>query len=92
MDPELLLFDEPTSALDPELVGEVLSVIRALAQEGRTMLLVTHEIGFAYHVASRVVFIADGVVHEIGTPDEVLKHPRQPRTQAFIARHREFEF
>ena len=92
MDPELLLFDEPTSALDPELVGEVLSVIRTLAQEGRTMLLVTHEIGFAYHVASRVVFIADGVVHEIGTPDEVLKHPRQPRTQAFIARHREFEF
>ncbi|HTJ04212.1 MAG TPA: amino acid ABC transporter ATP-binding protein [Caldimonas sp.] len=92
MDPELLLFDEPTSALDPELVGEVLRVIRALAEEGRTMLLVTHEIGFAYHVASRVVFLADGVIHEQGTPDEVLKHPSQPRTRAFVERHREFDF
>ena len=92
MDPEILLFDEPTSALDPELVGEVLRVIRSLAQEGRTMLLVTHEIGFAYHVASRVLFIADGVIHEQGTPDQVLKHPTQPRTQAFLERHREFDF
>ncbi len=92
MDPEMLLFDEPTSALDPELVGEVLGVIRSLAEEGRTMLLVTHEIGFAYHVSSRVIFIADGLIHESGTPDEVLKHPRQPRTQTFIARHREFDF
>ncbi|HEX2541211.1 MAG TPA: amino acid ABC transporter ATP-binding protein [Caldimonas sp.] len=92
MDPEILLFDEPTSALDPELVGEVLRVIRSLAQEGRTMLLVTHEIGFAYHVASRVLFIADGVIHEQGTPDEVLKRPSQPRTQAFLERHREFDF
>jgi polar amino acid transport system ATP-binding protein len=92
MDPEVLLFDEPTSALDPELVGEVLRVIRSLAEEGRTMLLVTHEIGFAYHFASRVLFIADGVIHEQGTPDEVLKHPKQPRTQAFLARHREFDF
>jgi polar amino acid transport system ATP-binding protein len=92
MDPEVLLFDEPTSALDPELVGEVLRVIRALAEEGRTMLLVTHEIGFAYHVASRVVFLADGVIHEQGTPDEVLKHPSQPRTRAFVERHREFDF
>jgi polar amino acid transport system ATP-binding protein len=92
MDPEVLLFDEPTSALDPELVGEVLRVIRALAEEGRTMLLVTHEIGFAYHVASRIVFIADGVIHEQGTPDEVLKHPKMPKTQAFLARHREFDF
>ncbi len=92
MQPELLLFDEPTSALDPELVGEVLRVIRALAQEGRTMLLVTHELGFAYHFASRVLFIADGVIHEQGTPDEVLKHPRQARTQAFMARHNEFNF
>ena len=71
----MLLFDEPTSALDPELVGEVLRVIRALADEGRTMLLVTHELGFAYHVATRVLFLADGVIHEQGTPDEVLKHP-----------------
>jgi polar amino acid transport system ATP-binding protein len=92
MEPELLLFDEPTSALDPELVGEVLRVIRTLAEEGRTMLLVTHEVGFAYHFASRVLFIADGVIHEQGTPDEVLKHPRQARTQAFLARHNEFSF
>jgi polar amino acid transport system ATP-binding protein len=92
MEPELLLFDEPTSALDPELVGEVLSVIRSLAQEGRTMLLVTHEVGFAYHFASRVIFIANGVIHESGTPDEVLKHPRQVRTQAFLASHNEFSF
>jgi polar amino acid transport system ATP-binding protein len=90
MDPELLLFDEPTSALDPELVGEVLGVIRALAEEGRTMLLVTHELGFAYHVATRVIFLADGTIHEQGTPDEVLKHPQKERTQAFLARHREF--
>ena len=81
MDPELLLFDEPTSALDPELVGEVLGVIRALAEEGRTMLLVTHELGFAYHVATRVIFLADGTIHEQGTPDEVLKHPKKERTQ-----------
>ncbi len=90
MDPEVLLFDEPTSALDPELVGEVLGVIRSLADEGRTMLLVTHELGFAYHVATRVVFLADGEIHEQGTPDEVLKHPRRERTQAFLARHKEF--
>ena len=92
MDPEVLLFDEPTSALDPELVGEVLRVIRALAEEGRTMLLVTHEIGFAYHFASRVLFLHDGVIHEQGTPDQVLRHPTEPRTRAFIERHREFDF
>jgi polar amino acid transport system ATP-binding protein len=90
MDPELLLFDEPTSALDPELVGEVLTVIRSLAEEGRTMLLVTHELGFAYHVSTRVIFLADGTIHEQGTPDEVLKHPKKERTQAFLARHKEF--
>jgi len=92
MDPEVLLFDEPTSALDPELVGEVLRVIRSLAEEGRTMLLVTHEIGFAYHVAGRVLFIADGAIHEQGTPDQVLKHPSERRTRAFVERHREFDF
>jgi ABC-type histidine transport system ATPase subunit len=92
VNPDVILMDEPTSALDPELVGEVLGVIRALAQEGRTMLLVTHEIGFAYHYASRVVFLADGVIHEAGTPDEVLKHPKQARTQAFLASHNEFTF
>jgi polar amino acid transport system ATP-binding protein len=92
MDPQVLLFDEPTSSLDPELVGEVLRVIQALAEEGRTMLLVTHELGFAYHFADRVVFIADGVVHETGTADEVLKHPKRERTQAFLARFTERKF
>ena len=92
MDPEVLLFDEPTSSLDPELVGEVLRVIHALAEEGRTMLLVTHELGFAYHFADRVVFIAEGVVHESGTADEVLKNPKRERTQAFLARFVERAF
>jgi polar amino acid transport system ATP-binding protein len=92
MEPEVLLFDEPTSSLDPELVGEVLRVIRALADEGRTMLLVTHELGFAYHFADRVVFIADGVIHEMGTADEVLKHPQKERTRAFLARFTERAF
>ena len=91
MEPELLLFDEPTSALDPELVGEVLGVIRALAEEGRTMLLVTHELGFAYHVATRVIFLADGMIQEQGTPDEVLKHPKKERTQAFLASHKRIQ-
>ncbi|MDP1750950.1 MAG: amino acid ABC transporter ATP-binding protein, partial [Reyranella sp.] len=90
MDPELLLFDEPTSALDPELVGEVLGVIRDLADEGRTMLLVTHELGFAYHVATRVIFLADGTIHESGTPDEVLKNPQRERTRAFLASHKQY--
>ena len=90
MDREMLLFDEPTSALDPELVGEVLAVIRSLADEGRTMLLVTHELGFAYHVATRVLFLADGTIHEQGTPDEVLRHPRQERTRAFLASHKQY--
>ena len=92
MEPELLLLDEPTSALDPELIGEVLRTIRTLAHEGRTMLLVTHELGFAYHFANRILFIADGVIHEQGTPDAVLKNPQRPRTQAFLARHNEFHF
>lgn len=92
MEPEILLFDEPTSSLDPELVGEVLRVIRQLADEGRTMLLVTHELGFAYHFATRVIFLADGVFHEVGTPDEVLKNPRQERTRAFLNRFTEFAF
>lgn len=92
MDPEILLFDEPTSALDPALVGEVLRVIRTLADEGRTMLMVTHELGFAYHVAQRVIFLADGRILESGTPEEVLKHPREPATRAFLAHHNEFQF
>ena len=92
MDPEILLFDEPTSALDPALVGEVLSVIEHLANEGRTMLLVTHEIGFAYHVATRIVFLAEGGLYETGTPDEVLKNPKRPLTRQFLAEHQRFQF
>ncbi|MCA0320281.1 MAG: amino acid ABC transporter ATP-binding protein [Proteobacteria bacterium] len=92
MEPEILLFDEPTSALDPALVGEVLNTIQSLAEDGRTMLLVTHEIGFAYHMATRVIFLAEGGIYEQGTPDEVLKAPRRPLTQAFIAGHRRFNF
>ncbi|TYC52980.1 amino acid ABC transporter ATP-binding protein [Rhodobacterales bacterium] len=92
MDPEILLFDEPTSALDPALVGEVLSVIEQLANEGRTMLLVTHEIGFAYHMATRIVFLAEGGIYETGTPDDVLKNPKRPLTQQFLADHQRFHF
>ena len=92
MDPEILLFDEPTSALDPELVGEVLTVIRSLADEGRTMLLVTHELGFAYHVATRVIFLAEGRILEQGTPDQILKTPKEERTRAFLASHKQFSF
>ena len=92
MAPEILLFDEPTSSLDPELVGEVLRVIRSLADEGCTMLLVTHELGFAYHYATKVIFLADGLFHEIGTPEEVLKNPKQERTRAFLERFGEFSF
>ena len=86
MDPELMLFDEPTSALDPELVGEVLAVMRDLAESGMTMIVVTHEIGFAREVADQVVFMADGVVVEQGTPDEVLGAPREARTRDFLSR------
>ncbi|OJV80230.1 MAG: ectoine/hydroxyectoine ABC transporter ATP-binding protein EhuA [Cellulomonas sp. 73-92] len=86
MDPELMLFDEPTSALDPELVGEVLAVMRDLAASGMTMIVVTHEIGFAREVADQVVFMADGVVVERGTPDEVLSNPREARTQDFLSK------
>ncbi|KQN56578.1 ATP-binding cassette domain-containing protein [Erwinia sp. E602] len=92
MQPEIMLFDEPTSSLDPELVGEVLTSIRSLADEGRTLLLVTHELGFAYHFASRVIFFADGEFYESGTPDEVLKHPQRPKTRAFIDRFTTFSF
>jgi polar amino acid transport system ATP-binding protein len=86
MDPQLMLFDEPTSALDPELVGEVLAVMRALAADGMTMLVVTHEMAFAREVASRVVFMDAGVVVESGTPAEVLGAPREPRTAEFLHR------
>jgi polar amino acid transport system ATP-binding protein len=83
--PILMLFDEPTSALDPELVGDVLGVMRTLAEEGMTMIVVTHEIGFAREVASKIAFMDDGVVVEQGTPVEVLLSPRNDRTRAFLA-------
>ncbi|MES0096618.1 amino acid ABC transporter ATP-binding protein [Mesorhizobium sp. M0019] len=84
--PKLMLFDEPTSALDPELVGEVLATMRDLARQGLTMIVVTHEIGFAREAADRVVFMDDGNVIEAGPPDEVLAKPRHPRTRAFLSR------
>jgi len=84
MDPDLMLFDEPTSALDPEMVGDVLSVIRKLANEGMTMIIVTHEMGFAREVADRVIFIDDGVIVEQGPPVQVISNPQNPRTIAFL--------
>jgi len=87
MDPEIMLFDEVTSALDPELVGEVLRTMRALSDEGMTMLIVTHELGFAYHVADRVIFLHDGLIHEQGTSQEVLLRPRAARTREFLEGH-----
>jgi polar amino acid transport system ATP-binding protein len=87
MDPEIMLFDEVTSALDPELVGEVLRAMRALRDEGMTMLIVTHELGFAYHVADRVVFLHAGQIHEAGPPEVVLCRPQQARTREFLEGH-----
>ena len=84
MDPEVILFDEPTSALDPEMVGEVLTVMQELAKEGMTMLVVTHEMGFARAVASKVVFMDQGVICEQGSPEDVLDHPKTGRLQAFL--------
>ncbi len=85
MNPDILFFDEPTSALDPELTGEILKVIRDLAAMHMTMVIVTHEIGFAKNVSDRVVFMADGVIVEQGSPAEVIDHPSNPRTRAFLA-------
>jgi polar amino acid transport system ATP-binding protein len=85
MRPKLMLFDEPTSALDPELVGEVLGVMRNLATSGMTMLVVTHELGFAREVSNRVVFMDEGAIVEAGSPQEILVRPQQPRTKDFIA-------
>lgn len=85
MEPKLMLFDEPTSALDPELVGEVLRVMKQLADDGMTMLVVTHEMGFAHEVADQVVFMADGVVVEAGTPEQVLDNPKEQRTKDFLS-------
>jgi polar amino acid transport system ATP-binding protein len=84
MKPEIMLFDEPTSALDPELVGDVLQVMKDLANEGMTMLVVTHEMGFAKEVADRVLFMADGIIAEEGSPDKIFNNPENPRTQSFL--------
>ena len=86
MEPKVMLFDEPTSALDPELVGEVLSVMTKLAKSGMTMIVVTHEIGFAREVADRVVFMDGGKIVEQGRPDEILVNPKEERTKTFLAR------
>ena len=86
MDPEVILFDEPTSALDPEMVGEVLDVMKELASEGMTMVVVTHEMGFAKEVADKVIFMDGGYIVEQGTPDEVIGNPQQPRTKDFLSK------
>ena len=86
MHPEVLLFDEPTSALDPEVVGDVLQVMKELAKEGMTMVVVTHEMGFAHDVSNKVVFMADGVVAESGSPSEIFEHPIHDRTKQFLQR------
>ncbi len=84
MNPDVMLFDEPTSALDPEMVGEVLSVMQDLAEKGMTMVVVTHEMGFAKEVADRVIFMADGIIQEEGTPEEIFDQPKNLRTQDFL--------
>ena len=86
MEPDVMLFDEPTSALDPEMVGEVLSVIRALVEAGMTTVIVTHEMGFAREVSDRILFMADGVIVEQAAPADLLDHPQQPRTQEFLSK------
>jgi polar amino acid transport system ATP-binding protein len=91
MDPDVMLFDEVTSALDPELVGEVLKTMRQLSEEGMTMICVTHELGFAYHVANRVLFLNQGMIHEEGAPQEVLRNPQTTRMQEFLDGHALFK-
>ncbi len=86
MEPDVMLFDEPTSALDPEMVGEVLDVMKELAKAGMTMVVVTHEMGFAREVSNRVIFLDDGVIAEEGTPDEIFNHPQSERLQSFLAK------
>jgi len=88
MNPDVMLFDEPTSALDPEMVGEVLDVMKALAREGMTMIVVTHEMGFAREVGNRVLFMADGALLEEGTPADIFDHPQHPRLQDFLSKVR----
>lgn len=86
MEPDVMLFDEPTSALDPEMVGEVLNVIKDLVKSGMTSVIVTHEMGFAKEISNRVLFMADGVIVEKGTPEELFNHPSNPRTQDFLSK------
>lgn len=86
MEPDVMLFDEPTSALDPEMVGEVLDVMKGLAKEGMTMVVVTHEMGFAREVGNRVLFMADGLLVEEGSPEDIFEHPRSPRLQEFLSK------
>ena len=86
MDPKVMLFDEPTSALDPEMVGEVLDLMKALAKEGMTMVIVTHEMGFAKEVADRVLFVDGGRIAEQGTPEEIFEHPKHPRLKEFLSK------
>ena len=86
MEPDVMLFDEPTSALDPEMVGEVLDVMKELARSGMTMVVVTHEMGFAREVGNRVLFMAEGKLLEEGTPDEIFNHPQNPRLQNFLSK------
>lgn len=85
LNPKILCFDEPTSALDPELTGEVLKVIRALKEEDRTMIIVTHEMGFAKHVSDKVIFMADGVIEEAGTPEEIFDNPKSEKLKSFLS-------
>ncbi len=86
MEPDVMLFDEPTSALDPEMVGEVLEVMKGLAKEGMTMVVVTHEMGFAREVGNRVLFMADGLLVEEGSPEDIFEHPQSPRLQEFLSK------
>ncbi len=85
MQPAMMLFDEPTSALDPEMVGEVLNIMKELANEGMTMVIVTHEMGFAREVSDRILFIDEGVIKEDGTPEEVFNNPKNPRLKSFLS-------
>jgi polar amino acid transport system ATP-binding protein len=92
MDPEIILFDEPTSALDPTMVSEVLGVIRTLAKQGMTMVIVTHEMRFARDVSTRIFYMDQGIVYEEGTPEQIFEHPQQERTRVFINRIRDFHY
>jgi polar amino acid transport system ATP-binding protein len=86
MEPEVMLFDEPTSALDPEMVGEVLEVMKDLASQGMTMVVVTHEMGFAKEVGSRVIFFDEGIIQEEGTPEEIFQNPKGERLKSFLSK------